>query len=184
MSLVDSHLLCTSEGQNTWRAANGRQTLGYFVPLRRYLTTQIFCESVRRQSKRSYCTHIVYYFVFLQSLRLTILLGSSYLFCRALSFMQFFRHLQLDLEVPHIFIGIEILVFSTFFLILFAQGSNHNTISELVQDTVYPSQLMDANQALDLLHSACVQPQNLGLHGRKPYSPVIHPYSSRASQYP
>ncbi len=26
---------------------------------------------------------------------------------------------------------------------------------------------MDANQALDLLHSTCVQPQNLGLHGRK-----------------
>ncbi|PBK82979.1 hypothetical protein ARMGADRAFT_1089884 [Armillaria gallica] len=80
--------------------------------------------------------------------------------------MQFFRHLQLELEVPKFLIGIEILVF------------------KLVQDAVYPSQLMDANQGLDLLNSACVQPQNLGLHGWKPYSPVIHPYSTRASQYP
>ncbi len=146
----------------------GRQTLGYFVPLRRYLTARIFCESVRRESKRSYCTYIVYYFVFLQPLRLTILLGGSYLFGRSPSFMQFFRLLQLELEIPNILIGIEILVFSTFFLILFAQVSNRNTFSELVQDAVYPSQLMDANQALDLLHSACVQPQNLGLHRRKP----------------
>ncbi len=163
---------------------NGRQTLGYFVPLGCYLTARIFCKSVRSKSKRSYCTHIVSYFVFLQSLRLTILLCGSYLFGRALSFIQFFRHLQLELEVPNILIGIEILVFSSFFLILFPRVSNHNSISEPVQDAVYPSQLMDANQALDLLHSACVKPQNLGLHGRKPYSPVIHPYSSRASQYP
>ncbi len=92
----------------------------------------------------------------------------AYLFGRALSFMQFFRHLQLKLEVPNILIGIEILAFNTFFLIIFAQVSDRNSISELVQDAVYPSQLMDANQALDLLHSACVQPQNLGLHGRKP----------------
>lgn len=81
MSLVDSYILFTSEQQNTWRTgcahavfdwfrntphmklrfgptsdifAKWTTTLGYLLPLRRYLTAWIFCESTG-----SYFTHTV-----------------------------------------------------------------------------------------------------------------------------
>ncbi|PBK82933.1 hypothetical protein ARMGADRAFT_1089836 [Armillaria gallica] len=113
---------------------------------------------------------------------ITAILRISYLFGRSPSFMKFIPTSRT--QAPSIHIDIETLAYSTFFLILFAHVSNRNTISELFQDAVYPSQLMDANQALDHLHSAGVQAQNLGLHRQKAYSPVIHLYSTHASQYP
>lgn len=123
---------------------NGQQTLGYPLPLRRYLTAWIFCESIR-----SYFTHTVCYSIFLHSLRLTILLGGSYLFGRSPSFMKVFRYLQLKLEELNIHIRMEIIAYSMFFLVLFSQVSNHNAISWLVPDALYPYQLIDASQALE-----------------------------------
>ncbi|PBK79131.1 hypothetical protein ARMGADRAFT_1093415 [Armillaria gallica] len=89
--------------------------------------------------------------------------GISYLFGCSSSFMKFIPTSRT--RAPSIHIDIKTLAY------------------KLVQDTVYPSQLMDANQALDHLHSTGVQAQNLGLHGWKAYSPVIHLYSTHASQY-
>ncbi|KAK0216410.1 Alpha/Beta hydrolase protein [Armillaria fumosa] len=89
----------------------------------------------------------------------------AYVFGCGPSFMQFFRYLQLELEKRDIHIGIVILAY------------------RLVPDAVYPSQLIDANQALDNLLSAGVDPQNLVLAGDSAggnlilqiFSHILHP---------
>ncbi|KAK0471240.1 Alpha/Beta hydrolase protein [Armillaria novae-zelandiae] len=91
--------------------------------------------------------------------------GGAYLFGCGPSFMQFFRYLQLELEKRDIHIGIVILAY------------------RLVPEAVYPSQLIDANQALDGLLSAGVDPQNLVLAGDSAggnlivqiFSHILHP---------
>ncbi|PBK58582.1 alpha/beta-hydrolase [Armillaria solidipes] len=91
--------------------------------------------------------------------------GGVYQFGCGLSPMQFFRYLQLELEKRDIHIGIVILAY------------------RLVPDAVYPSQLIDANQALDHLLSAGVDPQNLVFAGDSAggnlilqiFSHILHP---------
>ncbi|KAK0433883.1 Alpha/Beta hydrolase protein [Armillaria borealis] len=91
--------------------------------------------------------------------------GGAYLFGCGPSFMQFFRHLQLELEKRDIHIGIAILAY------------------RLVPDAVYPSQLIDANQAIDKLLRTGVDPQNLVLAGDSAggnlilqiFSHILHP---------
>ncbi len=97
--------------------------------------------------------------------------------------MQFFRHLQLELEKRDIHIGIAILAYRTFIIILLSRFSNHFTISGLVPDAVYPSQLIDANQALEKFLNAGVDPQFLVLAGDSAggnlilqiFSHILHP---------
>ncbi|PBK86171.1 alpha/beta-hydrolase, partial [Armillaria gallica] len=91
--------------------------------------------------------------------------GGVYQFGCGPSFMQFFRYLQLELEKRDIHIGIAILAY------------------RLIPDAVYPSQLIDAQQALDKLLSAGVDPQNLVLAGDSAggnlifqiFSHILHP---------
>ncbi|KAK0229420.1 Alpha/Beta hydrolase protein [Armillaria nabsnona] len=91
--------------------------------------------------------------------------GGAYLFGCGPSFMQFFRHLQLELEKRDIHIGSVILAY------------------RLIPDAVYPSQLIDANQALDKLLSAGVDPHSLVLAGDSAggnlilqiFSHILHP---------
>ncbi len=97
--------------------------------------------------------------------------------------MQFFRYLQLELEKRDIHIGIAILAYRTFIIIVLPWFVNHNTISGLIPDAVYPSQLIDAHQALDKLLSAGVDSQNLVLTGDSAggnlifqiFSHILHP---------
>ncbi|KAK0440887.1 uncharacterized protein EV420DRAFT_1130046 [Desarmillaria tabescens] len=71
--------------------------------------------------------------------------GGAYLFGCGPSFMQFFRHLQLELEKRNVHTGIVLLAY------------------RLVPGAVYPSQLIDAKQALEHLFKAGIQPQYTGL---------------------
>ncbi|KAK0482985.1 Alpha/Beta hydrolase protein, partial [Armillaria luteobubalina] len=91
--------------------------------------------------------------------------GGAHVFGCGPSFMQFFQYLQLELEKRDIHVGIIILSY------------------RLVPDAVYPSQLIDANQALDSLLSTGIDPQNLVLAGDSAggnlilqiFSHILHP---------